>query len=107
MTGVVPWNYERPGRKQNDEVNWKSLSDSEKKAVTNSPDGNIQEVRAWLAKNNSEKNPRVLTRLNLQGELGLDTEEKFEQLFTIDAKVGAEAKQITSGYQNFLWREVE
>ncbi|HMG91113.1 MAG TPA: S9 family peptidase [Chryseolinea sp.] len=101
MTGVVPWSYERPGRKQNDEVNWKALSDSEKKALANSPDGNIQEVRAWLAKNNSEKNPRVLTRLNLQGELTLDTEEKFDHLFTIDAKVGAESKQITSGYQNF------
>ncbi len=99
--GDVPWNYERPGRKQNDEVNWKALSESEQKEVANSPDGNLEEVRAWLAKNNNEKNPRVLTRLNLQGEMGLDTEEKFDHLFTIDAKVGAEAKQITSGYQNF------
>jgi dipeptidyl aminopeptidase/acylaminoacyl peptidase len=101
MSGTVPWSYERPGRKQNDEVNWKGLSDSERKATANSPDGNIQEVRDWLAKNNSEKNPRVLTRLNLQGELSLDAEEKFDHLFTIEAKVGAEAKQITSGYQNF------
>jgi dipeptidyl aminopeptidase/acylaminoacyl peptidase len=101
VTGDVPWNYERPGRKQNDEVNWKILSESEQKELTNSPDGNIEEVRAWLAKNNSEKNPRVLTRLNLQGEQGLDTEEKFDHIFTIDAKSGAEGKQITTGYQNF------
>lgn len=101
INGDMPWSYERPGRKQDDEANWKALSDAEKKEIANSPDGNIQEVRAWLAKNNSEKNPRVLTRLNLQGELGLDTEEKFDHLFTIEAKMGAEAKQITSGYQNF------
>lgn len=99
--GDVPWNYERPGRKQNDEVNWKTLTDEEKKTLLNSPDGNIQEVRAWLAKNTNEKNPRVLTRLNLQGEQGLDTEEKFDHLFTVDAKQGSQAKQISSGYQNF------
>lgn len=101
VEGELPWSYERPGRKQNDEVNWKTISESEKKNVVNSPDGSIEEVRAWLAKNNSDKNPRVLTRLNLQGELGLETEEKFDHLFITDSKIGAEAKQITSGYQNF------
>jgi dipeptidyl aminopeptidase/acylaminoacyl peptidase len=101
IEGDVPWKYERPGRKQNDEVNWKTISESDKKNIVSSPDGSIEEVRAWLAKNNNDKNPRVLTRLNLQGELGLETEEKFEHLFIIDAKIGAEPRQITSGYQNF------
>ena len=31
IEGVVPWKFERPGRKQNDEVNWKTISESEKK----------------------------------------------------------------------------
>lgn len=101
VEGGLPWKYERPGRKQNDEVNWSAITETEKKNVANSPDGTIEEVRAWLAKNNSNKNPRVLTRLNLQGELGLETEEKFDHLFTIEIRTGAEEKQLTSGYQNF------
>ena len=101
VQGNLPWTYERPGRKQNDEVNWKAITDSEKKNIKNSPDGSIEEVRAWLAKNNSNKNPRVLTRLNLQGEQGLETEEKFDHLFIIENRDGAEEKQLTSGYQNF------
>jgi dipeptidyl aminopeptidase/acylaminoacyl peptidase len=101
IEGDVPWKYERPGRTQRDEVNWKNLSESDKKNITYSPDGTIEEVRAWLAKNNGDKNPRVLTRLNLQGEQGLDTEEKFDHLFLVDAKIGVEPKQITSGYQSY------
>jgi dipeptidyl aminopeptidase/acylaminoacyl peptidase len=58
-------------------------------------------VRAWLAKNNSEKNPRVITRLDLQGELDLDPEEKIEHFYRVAVQPGAEAKAITSGFQRF------
>ncbi|MGC3947177.1 MAG: S9 family peptidase [Chryseolinea sp.] len=101
IEGELPWAYERPGRKPHDEPVWNQLKDAEKGSVKASPDGSLEDVRAWLAKNNSERNPRVLTRLDLQGELDLDPEEKVEHLFVVSAQPGSDAKQITSGFQKF------
>ena len=101
IEGAVPWSYERPGRNQRDEPSWKLLKEDEKKVLKSSPDGSLEEVRAWLAKNATEKNPRVLTRLQFQGEQDLDAEERFSHLFIIPSNGEAEAKQLTSGYQNF------
>ncbi|MBS1951949.1 MAG: Acylamino-acid-releasing enzyme [Cytophagales bacterium] len=96
-----PWSYERPGRTQGDEPNFKHLKADEKKKVSSSPDGPLTDVRAWLAKNASEGNPRVLTRLNLQGELNLQPNESFSHLFLIYATGEDKAIQLTSGFQNF------
>ena len=101
IEGELPWTYERPGRKLRDEPLWSQLKDPEKASIKASPDGSLEDVRAWLARNNSERNPRVLTRLDLQGELDLDPEEKLEHLFIVPAQAGSEAKQITSGFQDF------
>jgi dipeptidyl aminopeptidase/acylaminoacyl peptidase len=58
-------------------------------------------VRAWLAKNTFDNNPRVLVRENLQGELNLQPEESFTHLFV--NTVGADEKdiQLTQGFQDF------
>jgi dipeptidyl aminopeptidase/acylaminoacyl peptidase len=101
IEGKVSWNYERPGRVQGDEPNFKNMKADEKKKVTNSPDGSLQEVRAWLAKNASESNPRVLNRQNIQGELNLQPDENFSHLFLISPSGEEKAVQLTSGFQNF------
>src|SRR5205085_6380715 len=102
IEGKVSWSYERPGRAQGDEPNFGAMKADEKKKVVNSPDGSLEEVRAWLAKNASESNPRVLTRLDIQGEQNLQPEESFNHLFI--QKIGSEDKpeQITTGYQDFV-----
>lgn len=101
IDGKTPWAYERPGRTQGDEPNFKNMKADEKKKVVNSPDGNLTEVRAWLAKNNSESNPRVLNRQNLQGELNLQPDEHFTHLFLINPTTDEKAVQLTSGFQDF------
>lgn len=101
IKGELPWKYDRPGRQPHDEPHWSLMTDSEKASVKASPDGSLEEVRAWLARNNSEKNPRVLTRLDLQGELDLDPEVKIEHFFIQSLLPGTEAKQITQGFQRF------
>lgn len=101
IEGKTPWGYERPGRTQGDEPNFKNMKADEKKKVTASPDGNLQDVRAWLAKNNSEANPRVLNRQNIQGELNLQPDENFNHLFLIAADGNEKAIQLTNGFQNF------
>lgn len=96
-----PWANERPGRTQSDEPNFKNMKADEKKKVTTNPDGSLSEVRAWLAKNASEKNPRVLNRQNIQGELDLQPDENFSHLFLINVSGEEKAIQLTKGFQNF------
>lgn len=100
IEGKTAWNYERPGRTPGDEPNFRGMKADEKKKVANSPDGNLAEVRAWLAKNASESNPRVLYRQDLQGELNLQPDESFSHLFvkTLDDE---KAVQLTNGMQDF------
>ncbi|MEQ8423373.1 MAG: hypothetical protein RIA63_01595, partial [Cyclobacteriaceae bacterium] len=101
INGTPGWENERPGREFGDEPNWQGMKDAEKKDVKNSPDGSIEEIRAWLAKNASEKNPRVLTRLQFQAENDLEPERRFSHLFTIPFNADATSTQITSGFQSF------
>jgi dipeptidyl aminopeptidase/acylaminoacyl peptidase len=101
IDGSTTWTYERPGRKQGDEPNFKKMKADEKKKITTAPDGSLDEIRAWLAKNASESNPRVLNRQNLQGELNLQPDENFSHLFVIASNGEGTATQLTTGYQDF------
>ncbi|HEY5825995.1 MAG TPA: S9 family peptidase [Cyclobacteriaceae bacterium] len=101
IEGQTPWTYERPGRTRGDEPNWKALKADEKKNVKNSPDGSLEEVRAWLSKNSLDNNPRVLTRQNLQGELNLQPDEDITHLFVKSVGSDDKAVQLTNGFQSF------
>ncbi|HEX8059314.1 MAG TPA: hypothetical protein VF473_00195, partial [Cyclobacteriaceae bacterium] len=100
VEGKTTWEYERPGRTNGDEPNFKNMKADEKKKVVNSPDGSLAEVRAWLAKNSADANPRVLYRQDLQGELNLQPDESFNHLF-IKSLDDQPAVQLTNGFQNF------
>ena len=104
IEGNVPWSYERPGRKQGDEPNFRAMKADEKKKVSATPDGSLEDVRAWLAKNASESNPRVLTRQDLQGELNLQPEETFTHVFIQSIGESLPA-QLTKGFQDFASAE--
>jgi dipeptidyl aminopeptidase/acylaminoacyl peptidase len=97
LEGKPAWGYERPGRTFGDTPDFSNTT----KSMEVNPDGDVKGVRAWLAKNASEEKPKVITRLDFQGELGLDNEVRFQHLFVTEARQSAEANQITEGYQNF------
>jgi dipeptidyl aminopeptidase/acylaminoacyl peptidase len=101
IEGTPPWPNERPGRAEGDEPNFKAMKPEDRKAVRVNMDGNLEEVRAWLAKNASESNPRVITRLNLQGEHDLQPTLTFAHVFVQDVKSEHRAERLTSGFQNF------
>jgi dipeptidyl aminopeptidase/acylaminoacyl peptidase len=105
IEGNTPWGYERPGRLKGDEPNFKGMKAEERKKVANSPDGSLEEVRSWLAKNAVENNPRVLLRQDLQAEQNLQPEETFSHLFM--KNIGSDEKdvQLTQGFQDFLSAE--
>lgn len=101
MDGQLPWRYERPGRQPGDEPNWKKLKPEERKTIKASPDGSLEEVRAWLSRNTLDNNPRMLTRQQLQGELNLQPEVDFTHLFVQTLGSDEKPAQVTSGYQDF------
>jgi dipeptidyl aminopeptidase/acylaminoacyl peptidase len=112
IEGKPGWDYERPGRMRGDAPNWKTIEWQKKKdkdkereespTITPKPDGTLAEIRAWLAKNASEDDPRVFTRLNLQGEHQLESRLSYAHLFVADAGPEAESTQITHGFQNYV-----
>ncbi len=101
IEGNTPWPYERPSRVKGDEPNFKAMKPEERKKTPTSPDGTLEEIRAWLARNNSEGNPRVLNRQNIQGELNLQPDEEFSHLFVKTVGLDDKAIQVTSGFQRF------
>ncbi|MGD9344846.1 MAG: S9 family peptidase [Candidatus Aminicenantes bacterium] len=129
VEGEPVWPQERPGREFRDAPNWKKIEqrkktenigeqekaqrinseetadkktkDESESTVIAKPDGNIEEIRAWLAKNSSRNDPRVFDRLNLQAERSLQTQISYSHLFVADAKPEAEEVQLTHGFQSF------
>ncbi len=101
VEGTPSWPYERPGRTLGDEPNWKKLKPEERKNIKASPDGTLDEVRAWLSRNTLDNNPRVLTRQQLQGELSLQPEMDFTHLFLQPLTGDEKPVGLTQGYQDF------
>jgi dipeptidyl aminopeptidase/acylaminoacyl peptidase len=112
------WSYERPGRVWRDVPNWQKIEQDKKKAdekaaaseeaekteeepIKADPDGTMEEIRAWLAKNASKEDPKVITRTNFQGELQLQSGISFSHLFVCPAEADAQATQLTKGMQSF------
>lgn len=86
------WSNERPQRRREDH----GRADPD-------PDGSLDAVRAWLHENAEESNPRVFTRLNLQGELELAVEPRYRHYFVADMEAadGPVVHMITGGYYGF------
>jgi dipeptidyl aminopeptidase/acylaminoacyl peptidase len=127
LEGEPPWPEERPGRGFRDAPSWpaiehareRSHSDADEEAEpappkpegevepAAKPAGSLAEIRSWLAKNAADGNPKVLTRLNLQGEHALEPDLSFSHLFVIDAAPGPpeagerEPKLVAGGFQSF------
>ena len=85
------WSVEKAGFKNNDFLK------TDKKIKAN-PDGNLEEVRAYLDKDVEDKKAKVFSRLNFQGEATTEPEIKFNLLFVMDAKEGAKPMQITRNF---------
>ena len=101
------WSTEKPGRQPNDTANWGlKKKDGKEKAdppagIVAQPDGSLQEMREWLAKEEADGNPRVIDRLNFLAEGDLAPEPDFSQLYVVDAREGAEPAAVSLGYEDY------
>lgn len=111
IEGVPPWTPERPGRAWRDtkedaaDEDDPDAGDAEDGGPKADRDGDTEQLRAWLATNEQGQDPRVLTRLDLQGERELAEDLTFDHLFVVpvhgpEAEM-AEARPISKGFQDF------
>lgn len=85
------WSIEKPGFENNSFL-------KPNKDIKPNPDGNINEIRAYLAKDEEDKKVKIINRLNFQGEATTQPELSFNHIFIIDAQEGAKAKPLTTGF---------
>jgi dipeptidyl aminopeptidase/acylaminoacyl peptidase len=93
-THAVPaWSFEKPGFDHNEQ-----FKPSSAKA---DPDGNIEEIRAYLDNNVTDKKARVVNKLNFQDETDVNPDISFNQFFITEARPDAKPIQITRGFYRY------
>jgi len=65
------------------------------------PDGSIAEIRAWLDQNEREQSPKILNRLNFQGEFHLLPQRSYTHWYVMPDEAGADARALTDGFFSF------
>jgi dipeptidyl aminopeptidase/acylaminoacyl peptidase len=86
---VPDYTLERPGFDNN---NW--LRNSAKA----DPDGDIEEVRAWLDNNITDKKATLLNKLNFQDEGNINSGQGFTHYWLVNAIPGATPVPVTKGF---------
>ena len=84
------WSFEKPGFAKNE-----FLSSGKIKA---DPDGNIEEVRAYLENNVADNKARVINKLNFQDEASISTDMDFNHFFIVTVQPDDKPREITHGF---------
>lgn len=87
------WPMEKPGI-SNDEL-------FKQTGAKPNPDGNMDEIRAYLDNNATDNKAKVITKLNFQDEMDISTDISFSHYFIIDAVPGATPKELTHGFYRY------
>ena len=86
------WPLEKPGF-----VNNAQLKNTQKA----NPNGNLDQIRAYLSKNEVDKKAKVFTKLNFQGEAATNPEFSFNHYFMVDVFIKAAPQPLTRGFYSF------
>jgi len=87
------WPFEKPGTDNNI-----SLRPTVAKA---DPDGNTDEIRAWLDNNVSDRKAKVLTKLDFQDEMETSADLSFGQWFIQSLQTGSLPVAVTTGFYSY------
>lgn len=88
------WSYEQAGLMQNEGLR----ADRGKP----DPDGNPEEVRAYLDNDIADRKAKVVSRLNFQDEMNVNAEMSFNHFYTQDLQAGAQPKEVTHGFYRYI-----
>jgi len=90
---VPAWSYEKPGFDKNE-----TLRNSNTKA---DPDGNLEEIRAYLENDVTDKKAKVVDKLNFQDEMDVNADMSFNHFFIIESKGAGKPVELTKGFYRF------
>lgn len=90
---IPKWPFEKPGLD-----NEGLLKSSTAKA---NPDGNTDEIRAYLEANENDRKAKVVTKLNFQSETDVSTDLSFSHLFITSLDADAKPVALTRGFYRF------
>jgi len=65
------------------------------------PDGSLDEIRAWLDLNTTDKKAKVVTKLNFQDEMEVNPEMAFNEWFVQSLQPGSTPVAVTSGFYSY------
>jgi Tol biopolymer transport system component len=91
---IPKWPYEKPGFEQNQQL----VANSAKP----DPDGNWDEVRAYLENNANDKKAKVINKLNFQEESTTTSEISFNHFFIAPISNGNQVITVTHGFFRYL-----
>ena len=93
-THAMPaWPFEKPGFDKNQQL--------ENNLAKADPDGNVEEIRAYLENNVADKKAKVVNKLNFQDETDVNTDLRFNHFFIVNALPGATPVSVSNGFFNF------
>ena len=90
---IPTWPYEKPGFNNNSHL----IANTAKP----DPDGNMEEIRAYLDNNVNDKKAKVINKLNFQEESTTSAEISFNHFFMVNAVPGAQPTAVTHGFYRF------
>ena len=90
---IPKWPYEKPGFEKNTQL----IANTAKP----DPDGNLDEIRAYLENNVNDKKAKVINKLNFQEESTTSAEISFNHFFVVKVEAGATPVAITHGFYRF------
>ncbi len=94
---IPKWPFEKPGFNDN-----RQLRPLTAKA---DPDGNLEEIRAYLDNNAQDKKAKVFNKLNFQEESTTNPEISFNHFFIVGSQPGSIPREITHGFFRYSGAE--
>ncbi|MBS1653371.1 MAG: S9 family peptidase, partial [Bacteroidetes bacterium] len=91
---VPTWPYEKPGINDNDEL--------KNNMAKPDPDGNMEQVRAYLDNNVTDHKARVVNKLNFQDEMDVNPDISFTHFFITDVADAATPLEVTKGFYRYF-----
>ena len=90
---IPKWSFEKPGFEKNPQLKMS--------AAKADPDGNIEEIKAYLDNNAIDKKAKVVNKLNFLDELDVNADISFNHFFITDPKTDAKPVAVTKGFYRF------
>ena len=87
------WPDEKPGFDKNETLQTSSAKIN--------PDGNIDEIRAYLDNDVADKKAKVVNKLNFQDETGVSTDVSFNYFFIQNIETGSQPLVVTKGFYRY------